>query len=71
MFQPKFASARLNEEGSSMKSLLILPARSRWVAFVLLMCNAACAQYSIDWFTVDSGGGTTSDGVYEISGTIG
>jgi len=54
-----------------MKSLLTLHARSRWVVFVLLVCNSAFAQYSIDWFTVDGGGGTTSDGVYEISGTIG
>ena len=54
-----------------MKSLLILHARSRWAVFLLLVCNSAFAQYSIDWFTVDGGGGTTSDGVYEISGTIG
>jgi hypothetical protein len=54
-----------------MKSLLTLHARSRWVVFVLLVCNSAFAQYSIDWFTVDGGGGTTSDGVYEISGTMG
>jgi hypothetical protein len=39
--------------------------------FVLLVCNSAIAQYSVDWITVDGGGGTTSDGVYEISGTIG
>jgi hypothetical protein len=54
-----------------MKSLLILHARSRWAVFLLLACHSAFAQYSIDWFTVDSGGGTTSDGVYEITGTIG
>jgi hypothetical protein len=54
-----------------MKSLLILHARSRWAVFLLLVCNSAFAQYSIDWFTVDGGGGTTSDGVFEISGTIG
>jgi hypothetical protein len=27
--------------------------------------------YSIDWFTVDSGGGTSGGGVYALSGTIG
>ena len=54
-----------------MKSLLILQGRGRWAVFLLLVCNSAFAQYSIDWFTVDGGGGTTSDGVYEISGTIG
>ena len=54
-----------------MKSLLVLLGRSRWAAFVLLVCNSAFAQYSIDWFTVDGGGGTSSVGLYEISGTIG
>ena len=54
-----------------MKFLLVLLGRSRWAAFVLLVCNSAFAQYSIDWFTVDGGGGTSSVGLYEISGTIG
>ena len=54
-----------------MKSLLVLLGRSLWAAFVLLVCNSAFAQYSIDWFTVDGGGGTSSVGLYEISGTIG
>jgi len=54
-----------------MKSWVIVEGRSRWVGLLLLVCNSAFAQYSIDWFTVDGGGGTTSDGVYEISGTIG
>jgi hypothetical protein len=71
MFQSKFTSDHSNGKDNSMKSLLTLHARSRWVVFVLLVCNSAFAQYSIDWFTVDGGGGTTSDGVYEISGTIG
>lgn len=38
----------------------------------LWFCLCTPAQdYSIDWWTVDGGGGTTSDGVYEVSGTIG
>jgi hypothetical protein len=32
---------------------------------------AASAQYSIDWYTIDGGGGTSSGGVYTLSGTIG
>jgi hypothetical protein len=28
-------------------------------------------QYSIDWFTIDGGGGTSSGGGYTLSGTIG
>jgi hypothetical protein len=54
-----------------MKPLLILQGRSRWAVVLLLVCNSAFAQYSIDWFTVDGGGGTSSDSVYEITGTIG
>jgi hypothetical protein len=29
------------------------------------------AQYSINWHTVDGGGGTSTGGVYSVSGTIG
>jgi hypothetical protein len=34
---------------------------------------AARAQtnYTIDWFTIDGGGGTSAGGVYAVSGTIG
>ena len=28
-------------------------------------------NYSLDWFTVDAGGGTSTGGVYTVSGTIG
>ena len=35
------------------------------------LCLPASAQYSIDWFTIDGGGGTSSGGVYSVSGTIG
>src|SRR5437764_10911152 len=34
--------------------------------------TAALAQsFSIDWFTIDGGGGTSTGGVYSVSGTIG
>ena len=38
---------------------------------VLLFTTNAHAQYSIDWFTIDDGGGTSTGGVYSVSGTIG
>jgi len=39
---------------------------------LLLSLSAAQAQnYSIDWFTIDGGGGTSSGGPYTLSGTIG
>ena len=38
----------------------------------LLGATSAFAQsYSIDWFTIDGGGGTSTGGVYSVSGTIG
>ena len=39
----------------------------------LLLCGAhAQAQtYSIDWHTTDGGGGTSTGGIYSVSGTIG
>ena len=36
-----------------------------------LSVSSALAQYSIDWHTIDGGGGTSTGGVYSVSGTIG
>jgi hypothetical protein len=36
-----------------------------------LAATRAFAQYSIDWYKVSGGGGTSTGGVYSISGTIG
>jgi hypothetical protein len=40
------------------------------LAFVLAGCCAS-AQFAIDWFTIDGGGGTSSNNTYVVSGTIG
>ena len=37
----------------------------------LVVSNATAQTYSIDWFTIDGGGGTSTGGVYSVSGTIG
>jgi hypothetical protein len=34
-------------------------------------CLRAWGQYSIDWSTIDGGGGTSTGGVYTVSGSIG
>jgi hypothetical protein len=34
-------------------------------------CLCAQAQYAIDWSSIDGGGGTSTGGVYTVSGTIG
>ena len=48
--------------------------KTKVLLFALLFGGtvAATAQsYSIDWFTIDGGGGTSTGGVYSVSGTIG
>jgi hypothetical protein len=37
----------------------------------MLAANACAQSYSIDWFTVGGGGGTSTNGQYSITGTIG
>ena len=41
------------------------------LAILLFMLAARAQNYSIDWFTMDGGGGTSTGGVYAVSGTIG
>ena len=38
----------------------------------LVVASSACAQpYSVDWYKISGGGGTSTGGVYTVSGTIG
>jgi len=39
--------------------------------FLVAATSAFSQNYSIDWFTIDGGGGTSSGGSYSLSGTIG
>jgi hypothetical protein len=40
--------------------------------FASVLASSVLAQsYSIDWSTIDGGGGTSTGGVYSVSGTIG
>src|SRR5438445_529741 len=41
------------------------------VLFVSTVSVSRAQSYSIDWFTIDGGGGTSTGGVYSVSGTIG
>ncbi len=43
------------------------------LTFGLLMAavTVTIAQYAINWHTIDGGGGTSTGGVYSVSGTIG
>ena len=49
--------------------------RRKFISLVLLLASGALTagaqSYKIDWFTIDGGGGTSTGGVYSVSGTIG
>jgi len=50
--------------------------KTRWLLILALVSLAGSATvgaqtYAIDWFTIDGGGGTSTGGVYSVSGTIG
>jgi len=37
----------------------------------LSLCIAPAQNYSIDWHSIDGGGGTSTGGVYSVSGSVG
>jgi hypothetical protein len=42
------------------------------LCLAFLLCQSASAQnYSIDWYKIAGGGGTSTEGTYQVSGTIG
>jgi hypothetical protein len=59
---------RKSTKGHSMKTLVLSVFSG--VLFVLA-ANSARAQYSISWYKIAGGGGTSSNGQYSVSGTIG
>ena len=40
-------------------------------SLALAIAPAAFAQYSVTWYTIDGGGGTSTGASYSVSGTIG
>jgi hypothetical protein len=36
----------------------------------LLAASASAQNFALDWFTLDSGGGTSTGGIFAVSGTI-
>ena len=40
-------------------------------AVLIYSTVSAQTNYSLDWWTINGGGGTSADGVYSVSGTIG
>jgi hypothetical protein len=41
------------------------------VALLVAVCSAYAQNFALDWWTLDGGGGTSTGGVYTVSGTVG
>jgi hypothetical protein len=41
------------------------------LSLIATVTTASAQSYAIDWHTIDGGGGTSTGGVYSVSGTIG
>jgi hypothetical protein len=52
-------------------SLIMKTIRLILAAAVLLTSAVSAQQFRIDWHTIDGGGGTSTGGVFTVSGTIG
>lgn len=68
--------------GFKIEAVGLLPHSRSWRDFRALFClfilyafffcfRASAQSYSIDWYKISGGGGTSTDGVYSVSGTIG
>lgn len=64
---PRIAGTKRSEWGSQ----ALRKAIGICLTSTLAGLGAALAQYAIDWSTLDGGGGTSTGGVYTVSGTIG
>jgi hypothetical protein len=66
------SAQRADPTGVARRGLCALPLRLCASAVILLFAfTAAFAQFAINWHTIDGGGGTSTGGVYSVSGTIG
>jgi hypothetical protein len=41
-----------------------------WLVLTFASLNLIAQNFALDWFTIDGGGGTSTGGVYSVSGTI-
>jgi len=54
-----------------MKTILLQSICSGLIFAAISLTTAEAQSYSIDWYKVAGGGGTSTGGVYSVSGTIG
>jgi hypothetical protein len=72
---PLFPPTDLVRPAESARGLAHSKTWRLWLVFFCVLVSAVCfrawGQYSIDWQTIDGGGGTSTGGVYSVSGTLG
>jgi len=61
---------KMKSEDQNVRRLLKLLVAAT-IGVVIGIATVSAQTYSIDWFTIDSGGGTSAGGIYSVSGTIG
>ena len=54
-----------------MKTTLAFPLALSALTVLAVVGGASAQSYSIDWHTIDGGGGTSTGGVFAVSGTVG
>ena len=67
--KPKLSAPRLAGHGHF--SIINLKWLSLSVLLLILQSSAFAQTYSIDWYKIAGGGGTSTGGTYQVSGTIG
>ncbi len=73
---PETPRGDVHTQRSLMQSPKIRPILTvlAWLAFAILnpqLWTAHAQQYAIDWFTINGGGGTSTGGLYTVTGTVG
>ena len=46
-------------------------ARFSLILALTALCGSVRAQFAVDWFSIDAGSGTSTGGVFSVSGSIG
>lgn len=57
--------------GRVIYSMLSVPLGGTMLALAMTALTARAQSYSVDWYTIAGGGGTSTGSVYSVTGTIG
>src|SRR6516164_4620415 len=63
--------SRITIQVSAMKTFIKLAAVGLLLSIAGLQSTVSAQNYSIDWYKIAGGGGTSTGGTYQVSGTIG